>query len=212
LRLNGKHYPTVNFKKSIDYNKIYFHRSKIDELKKLARDRGGICHAEIYQNNSHSLKWECSEGHYWMATARNVKNHKSWCPVCARNQPLRIEIAKSLAEERGGKCLSDKYISGRENLKWSCSKGHVWEATLDSVKNKKTWCAECMGVAKGTIEVAKTIALKRGGKCLSDTYKNNKSKLKWKCRQGHIWLASLSNVKNHKSWCPKCAGKKASGI
>lgn len=50
-----------------------------------------------------------------------------------------ITEAWSIAEKRGGECLSkseDEYL-------WSCKKGHQWRSSLDSVKNKYTWCPIC---------------------------------------------------------------------
>jgi hypothetical protein len=50
------------------------------------------------------------------------------------------------------------------------------------------------------------IAKSRGGKCLSNKYTSNRAKLKWKCKEGHIWRALPVNVKaGH--WCSKCAIK-----
>lgn len=57
---------------------------------------------------------------------------------------------------------------------------------------------------KLTLEEAQGIAKERGGKCLSKTYVNNRSKLTWQCSSGHVWKASLAHVKCNKSWCPRC--------
>ncbi len=54
------------------------------------------------------------------------------------------------------------------------------------------------------IENAKKIAESRGGKCLSNTYKNAKEKLTWNCSKNHTWMAIYDSVVNKNSWCPKC--------
>lgn len=59
---------------------------------------------------------------------------------------------------------------------------------------------------KLTIQHAKDLAAKRGGVCLSEQYIHAKLPLRWRCHAGHIWEATWSNVSNHKSWCPACAG------
>lgn len=58
---------------------------------------------------------------------------------------------------------------------------------------------------KYSIEFAKNIALKNGGKCLSDTYININQMLYWKCSNpAHdSWKSSLNNIIKG-SWCPKC--------
>ena len=48
------------------------------------------------------------------------------------------------------------------------------------------------------------IARTQKGKCLSQKYINNNSKLLWKCKQGHKWKATPKNIKLGQ-WCPACA-------
>ena len=61
-----------------------------------------------------------------------------------------------------------------------------------------------------TIKEIQAIAIERGGKCLSESFDGWKYKLKWECELGHIWEATLSNVKYGK-WCPIC-GRKNRGL
>lgn len=63
---------------------------------------------------------------------------------------------------------------------------------------------------RSTLEEVRTIAAARGGVCLSDTYKNQHTKLRWRCAEGHEWDATFYGVKHKKSWCPQCnrGGKK----
>ncbi len=58
---------------------------------------------------------------------------------------------------------------------------------------------------KYSIQDMRKAAEGRGGKCLSGTYVNRKSKIKWQCSCGYIWSAIPSNVMFGK-WCPKCGG------
>ncbi|WP_413575496.1 zinc-ribbon domain-containing protein [Bacillus thuringiensis] len=52
------------------------------------------------------------------------------------------------------------------------------------------------------------IAQSRGGKCFSETYKDNKTKLRWKCAKGHEWEATPNNIKSKAQWCPECNKEK----
>ena len=54
-----------------------------------------------------------------------------------------------------------------------------------------------------SIEEMQDIAKSRGGKCLSKKYINTRTKLKWKCAEGHIWKAVPYAVKQG-GWCPTC--------
>src|SRR5437868_8920224 len=58
---------------------------------------------------------------------------------------------------------------------------------------------------KLTIEFAQQLAIEREGKCLSTAYINCELNLIWECSEGHVWPATLNNVKNKESWCPTCA-------
>lgn len=50
------------------------------------------------------------------------------------------------------------------------------------------------------------IASRRGGTCLSTTYRSIRDKFLWRCSEGHEWYASGDNVRRG-SWCPTCARK-----
>lgn len=48
-------------------------------------------------------------------------------------------------------------------------------------------------------------AERRGGRCLSTTYVNNKTDYLWECGRCHRqWKATWYNVHCHYSWCPNC--------
>lgn len=57
-----------------------------------------------------------------------------------------------------------------------------------------------------TIEDARREAEKRGGECLSETYTNTLTLLRWRCAKGHEWEAKFVNIRSRGAWCPKCAG------
>ena len=179
----------------------------IEDMKKIAKARGGFCLSETYINNRVKLKWQCEEGHIWEAGAANVING-TWCPVCSYKKRgdlyrLSIKEMQRMAEEKGGKCLSKKYVNSSTKLKWECSEGHIWVTAPYNIRNGN-WCPYCAGLAKLTIEEMRDIAADRGGLCISNEYVNLSTKLTWQCENGHIWDATPRNIKNGK-WCPTCS-------
>ena len=48
---------------------------KIEDLKLLAKKRGGVLLTKKYMNAHQKLKWQCSVGHIWLADAANTKKH-----------------------------------------------------------------------------------------------------------------------------------------
>lgn len=115
-----------------------------------------------------------------------------------------IEGLKFIAFERGGKCLSSIYERSSVKMKWLCASGHVFEASANSVK-RGTWCMQCSGRHRLSIEEMKAIAAENGGKCLSNEYVNAHTKLKWQCAAGHVWEAIANSVKHRATWCRRCA-------
>ena len=60
--------------------------------------------------------------------------------------------------------------------------------------------------------IAFSTARARGGSCLSDTYRNIWTPLRWRCARGHEWSASLGSVKDKGSWCPTCSSRAPLGL
>jgi len=176
----------------------------IQEMQRIAKQRGGRCLSKKYVNSITKLKWQCREGHVWDAVPGAVKMG-GWCPSCAKNVKLRIEDMRALAQERGGKCLSKKYSDSFTKLKWECEKGHVWEAIPTNIK-KGSWCPFCVGKGYYTIKEMQKIAKKNDGRCLSKKCHGAHIKLKWQCSKGHVWKSTAASVK-FGTWCPYCAGR-----
>ncbi|RIA85929.1 hypothetical protein C1645_857006, partial [Glomus cerebriforme] len=139
---------------------------------------------------------------------------KNWCMKCSHRNSFTIDIARNIAHEKNGKCLSEKYINSNLPLLWCCDKGHEWNACLHSVKNHNTWYPYCVGrsLSKHILENTRKIAHSRNGKCLSEKYINIATALLWRCSKGHEWNATLNSIKNANSWCPYCSGRYACDI
>lgn len=177
-------------------------RLSIEDMHELARKRGGKCISKTYVNSRTKLVWECKKEHRWEATPNNIQRGK-WCPYCGGNITLTIEEMRQLAKDKGGKCLSNRYVNNETKLSWECAKGHRWEAIPNSIK-RGSWCRKCEGLEKPSIEDIKIIATERGGICLSEKYKKARAKLLWECNEGHRWKATWEKIK-FGNWCPECS-------
>lgn len=58
----------------------------IEDMRKIATERGGKCLSSDYLNNRSRLMWRCPKGHEWEAIANSVRRG-SWCPVCSGRSP-----------------------------------------------------------------------------------------------------------------------------
>lgn len=176
----------------------------IENMKKVAQEKGGQCLSTHYQNAHTKLTWKCEKGHVWQAIPKSIYLHGTWCAVCKGVKKLTIEDMKELAEQKNGVCLSMKYVNNREKLRWRCEKGHEWESSAANIKSGK-WCPRCAR-RKIIIEDMVDLAQSRGGKCLSTNYQGKYAKLKWKCKEEHVWESTPATIKSG-SWCPICSKK-----
>jgi hypothetical protein len=115
------------------YNIEYFHNFAIK--------KNGKCLSNEYKTLNKKLKWQCSKGHIWETIPASILRG-TWCKVCSGKAKKTIEDMQTMAESRGGKCLSKKYTNGKTKLIWECANSHVWEAKYDNIQQGK-WCPDC---------------------------------------------------------------------
>src|SRR5574343_677191 len=65
----------------------------------------------------------------------------------------------------------------------------------------------CSKKAKHTIKECHNVASSNGGVCLSSTYKNNSTRMRWMCEFGHKWDSVFAEILRGK-WCPECSDGK----
>ena len=123
-----------------------FQERELDTLLSLAKSKGGKCLSKKYINAKTKLEWQCEKSHEWKTSPDNIKLGK-WCPKCSYEyraglQRGNIEDMKKIAESKGGKCLSERYINLDTKLEWQCEKGHLWGAIPSSIK-RGSWCPKC---------------------------------------------------------------------
>lgn len=178
----------------------------LEMMKALAKKRGGRCLSKVYRRNEFKLKWSCAEGHIWLAPPSGIIGGR-WCPICGGSSRDSLTNMRKLANSKGGRCLSRRYVNNRLKLKWRCAQGHEWEAVPSTIKIGG-WCPTCAALHRSdhlrlTIANMHALARKRHGKCLSKTYINNHTKLQWKCAEGHTWQAIPGKIQQGR-WCPEC--------
>lgn len=123
--------------------------SNIESMRILAIARGGRCISIEYAGSRFKLAWQCKRGHSWHALPSAVIQG-TWCPVCGRNQRLKLSQLQDLAASRGGVCLSRAYVNHRTALWWQCSEGHEWKAASGKVR-RGSWCPKCVRRRRGKL-------------------------------------------------------------
>lgn len=127
----------------------------------------------------------------------------------SRHPVWTVADFRRFAAERGGKLIGGGASSrvpavAKERLKFECGRGHRWTARASAIKYHSPWCQKCMGISqRAGIGEMQEIAASRGGSVVSEEYVDAFTKLLWRCRLGHEFLAKPNHIKNGR-WCPHC--------
>jgi hypothetical protein len=115
----------------------------INDANEIAQKHKGECTSREYVNNHADLSWKCIHGHDFFKPLKRVKLGE-WCPFCSgKYVALTPSELSKVAENRGGKYLSNKTLKVSENAEWECSNGHRWNALVNNVVNLDSWCPFC---------------------------------------------------------------------
>ena len=130
---------------------------------------------------------------------------------------LNPEIANEWNYIRNGNLKPEFFASNSgKKVWWKCSKGHEWQATIQS-RNKGCGCPFCAGkkAIKGENDL-KTVNPelasewnyeKNNGLTPFDVLPNSEKKVWWKCQKGHEWQSMIGN-RNKGQRCPYCSGRR----
>lgn len=171
---------------------------------------GGTCLSATYTKLTARYRFRCAHGHEWETVGSEVLRGV-WCGACSNAKKVDayrdkdgLKRLRQCAHSHGGVCLASQYEGSKAYYRFRCSEGHEWE-TKGAAILRGTWCPQCATAAKRLgIEAMHRLASKHGGRCLSDRYMNNETKLEWECRNGHRWHTKPAKVaEGH--WCAQCA-------
>ena len=180
----------------------------IEDMRELARARGGRCLSRRYRGDLIPLRWRCAEGHEWEACQGNVRRG-TWCPHCAGNAPKTITDVQALAAGHGGVCLSTTIKSNIYPLRLRCRVGHEFRSNAASLQQGK-WCPRCRLTPRGTLERLRNVVRLQGGLLLDTEYRGSTVPVRVRCREGHEWSPTPATLINGR-WCRACSIVAAKG-
>lgn len=138
-----------------------------------------------------------------------------FCPICRSKEPMSSIRGKrrpvrqtpefyytrlaDVAQERGGKLLSPSYLGSRAKHAFECGQGHQWEASATNVLSG-SWCLQCSAMNEKerrtlTMKDMHDTAAYFGGVCLSQEYRGSQGKLRWRCKEGHVFEKAPNNIR-----------------
>jgi len=101
--------------KTCHFNKIK--KGTFIKYKTLIEKYGGECITTLdtYEGVEHKITWKCPNDHVQKINPKEFIVSTNHCTICYKKQKLSIESMKQIAIQRGGECLSDKYINNKKN-------------------------------------------------------------------------------------------------
>ena len=131
-------------------------------------------------------------------------------PVVSGINDLQSQFPEIAAEAYGWD-PSTVARSANKKLEWKCPKGHIYSSTVNSRTGKGSGCPFCSGqkVLKGVNDLQTKfpdIAAEAYGWDPQIVSAGTQQKKDWKCKEGHIYSASIENRSRSGSGCPFCSG------
>lgn len=104
-----------------------------------------------------------------------------------------------MARERGIEWLGPPVKTIQHKTRWKCKNGHVWFATYATLYQHKdrdtSGCRQCYEDSmRFTDNDYHNLASENGFIWLGPSVKKNLHKTKWKCKNGHIFISTYSNI------------------
>jgi hypothetical protein len=186
--------------------------NQYQRIHEIVAKRGGRWSEPMYRNNWVPVNLVCEHGHQF-AIRPYVLFQGSWCSRCAGKVSAAERLAelRDIAYEHGGELLSHEY-KPKKPLQWRCAEGHIWWSSSGSVRDQKSWCPHCAGVAPfDEIELAgriSTLVEQKGGRLISlRKVDRDFGKKEWmaglRCAASHEWESRVYHLLSG-VWCPTC--------
>ena len=188
----------------------------IADMQAMAAEHGGECLSTVIAGSLDVLRFRCRVGHVFENNANSVQQGR-WCPRCRAMPRGTFERLQRVVQERGGTLPDGEYRGSLIHVRVRCRQGHEWLSTPQNLIGGK-WCRECwrqsrIGRSSPRLGIAdmREVAERRGGRCLSDTYVNTATPLRWRCHDMHEWEAPPVVIRSG-HWCPQCAYRRRGTI
>ncbi|OED34145.1 hypothetical protein AB834_07180 [PVC group bacterium (ex Bugula neritina AB1)] len=184
----------------------------LDEVQKIATDKGMQFLSNSYTNNKTRYEWGCTNSHTWWATLSDFR--RRLCSKCStKRRRLTIDHAKNIAAQKEGLFLSEKYTTNKEIYSWECKK-RKQKSTLEiTEKNNPTRIKrpKPSNPNKYTLKSIKSFTSNPSFpfEFKSENVIDDGEQHIWKCKLCYAeFEASINEMRNNKTpKCPYCSSK-----
>lgn len=126
------------------------------------------------------------------------------------DKPPLSKTHPKLAKEAYGWNPKEYVAGSHKKVKWKCTKGHVFESSIEIRTKLETNCPVCEGrvIVTGFNDLKKmfpAIAKEADGWDPSKVGTSSNTSYAWKCSKKHTWKSNITcRIKGHIKKCPRC--------
>lgn len=170
----------------------------------------------VTSGSGKKMLWKCKRGHEWEAVIVNRSRGRG-CPFCGNKKVLAgfndLETLRpELAAEADGWDPTTLILGADKRMRWRCSLGHAWEATLNKRVSAGRGCPFCAGqkVHVGFNDFATRnphLIDEVDGWDPTTVTANSGRRQNWRCSLGHMFVAQ-PDERTRGSGCPYCLSQK----
>lgn len=175
-----------------------------------------VYRASVYSRVRSNGCKECNKVEKW---ARVIKAHQQSGKWTRLIDKASHEIIDLWDKKLNKTSIEEVSAGSSSKYKWRCGKGHIWDASPKSLI-RGTRCPECAKTGIG--ERIRTAAIKRSGSLynkrpdlrdqwdpaneidMREVSVGSNTRVKWICKYGHKWEATIGNRAGRGSGCPYC--------
>ena len=175
-------------------------------LLKKFEERGCELLETEYSNNSTKMNYRCNCGNESSIRWGYFQKGKR-CFKCSGSEKFKYQFVKNYFTEKGCELLETKYTDTDTKMKYICICSN---ASIISFYNfrKGHRCKFCSGNEKKTIEFIKIEFLKKDCELLETEYIDNRTKMKYKCKNNHIAMITWDSFQRGNMCIDCCDTKK----
>ena len=181
----------------------------------IAAEAYGWDPATVVAKSGQKKDWKCKEGHIYHSSVAHRTGRGDGCPFCSNYQvlagfnDLKTRFPDIAAEAYGWD--PEALTSGTAQKKdWQCKEGHIYHSSVAHRTSGGSGCPVCCGkqILAGFNDLKTKfpdIAKEAWGWDPSTITAGIATKKNWKCKEGHIYTASVNNRTSHGRGCAICA-------
>jgi len=184
--------------------------------RQIAREADGWDPRKTTAGSGVKRNWSCIKGHLWSVSTASRTTFNTGCATCSGKKVLKgfndlKTLLPKLAKEAHGWDPTVIGISSNKKLTWSCKKGHLFESLIEN-RRRGDGCQFCSGrkCLPGFNDLRTTdpkLADQAVGWDPTKVSRGSGKRVKWKCIEGHTWMATpntRTSSNNNATGCPGC--------